>query len=94
MLVPNVNYNVVCKLTDPNNKSNKAILAVTGGRYGGGEISLNGKSVGVGTSQFSLPQVENTLSFTNVYTGSDMTITNSDQTDSVTVSNCVATPVE
>lgn len=83
-LMPEVIYSVICKINDPNNQKNKVILTTnTSNPY------VNGKWVG---SQFVLTQVDNIIRFDGIYFDFPIVLTNTDQSDSVTVSDCIATP--
>lgn len=92
-LMPDVAYKVIAKITDPNNKKNKVILKAgqdSGYGFSYDNITVNG--TWISGSQFSLNQIENTVEFTNLFGIDPITITNLDDTDSVTVT-AIATPI-
>lgn len=85
-------YSVMCTVSDPNNAKNPVILSVVA-PWGMTNIYLNGNLKGQMSAQFKLPQVTNSLMFSTVGQTASLAITNLDQNDTVTVNNCVATPV-
>jgi hypothetical protein len=93
-LMKDVNYNVVCKINDPNNKKNSAYIKVDLGDtcfWSNISAVLNGSFLG---SQGKLTQVDNVLEIMNVKNDSTLSITNLDQDDSISVGSCVATPAD
>jgi hypothetical protein len=92
-LVSGFSYKVTCKITDPNNQNNKVpMLFSTDNMFPVPmqKFSLNGVDI---SSQAYLPMKDNILVAVRI--GHDSTylnFANADQTDSVSISNCVAIP--
>lgn len=96
-LAQNGIYNVYCTIVDGNNSANKAILAFSADGVSGanGDYYLNGQSIGpiVLNIQYTLPQANNSFKATKIYQwNNSLNFTNLDQTDSVELDNCIATP--
>ncbi len=90
-LLPNVSYNVLAKINDPNNKKNKVILKVLQEDDGGSMTAFFVNNVLVAGPQFRLTQVDNTVILRVWNNINPITITNLDDTDYVTVT-ATATP--
>lgn len=93
-LISNVQYTVTCDISDANNDKNPVTVHISG-PYSppAGAISLNGKLIGNASAQDKLPQVQNVLKMEGVYNFSGvsfLSIINTDQDDTIAVSNCSA----
>ncbi len=101
-LVVGGRYNVQCTIVDQNNATNPVVITVavtqsTPLGYDGqnGDILLNGTNIGYtagtnGPTQAHLPAVKSILEVDSTYNNNVLTITNLDQNDTITVSNCTA----
>lgn len=93
-LVPGASYSLTCTIKDSNNSKNPVFIRVfvrdntTG--TGPGALQLNGESF---YGQTTLTQITNTLVIPNFTTSTTTTISNLDNTDSIELVGCNASPV-
>lgn len=105
-LIPGVDYTVSCHVSNPNFPEGIIVALTTpmdiaGYASAGHTITINGKQVGMNNVQTTLTKQDNVVSFTRisdtrVNNGPDSTsqfaFKNIDSGNTITVSNCTATP--
>lgn len=94
-LLPNIYYDVSCKIVDANNVKNPAIIAIQADYGAQGLFILNGIDIGPSyvPVQVKLPQVTNNLLATGIEHSSSgsLRFSNADLDDSIEIS-CTAAP--